>query len=150
VSDGPAPGGIVRDPPTRFPPLPCYPCPHRSACCAHGVTLQDAEAEPLARKYGRDTVYYVKEEAEWRTRVVGDRCVFLRDNRCVIHDDPHYPLVCRTFPWIDAETGGPYQFDRTICPEFSTRPDLVRLQSVERDREKGDAVEASSNAPETG
>jgi hypothetical protein len=35
--------------------------------------------------------------------------------------------VCRGFPWIDAETGGPYEYDRTICPEFLNRPELVQL-----------------------
>jgi hypothetical protein len=35
--------------------------------------------------------------------------------------------VCRGFPWTDAETGGPYEYDRTICPEFVTRPELVQL-----------------------
>jgi Fe-S-cluster containining protein len=71
-----------------------------------------------------EMIYYVPEDDEWRTRVEGDRCVFLRDNRCLIHDDPHYPSVCRSFPWVDVETGGPYQFDRSICPEFILRPEL--------------------------
>jgi hypothetical protein len=53
--------------------------------------------------------------------------VFLRDNVCTIHARPYYPAVCRGFPWIDAETGGPYEFDRTICPEFVHRPELVHI-----------------------
>jgi hypothetical protein len=53
--------------------------------------------------------------------------VFLRDNRCTIHDDPAYPAVCRAFPWTDVETGGPYEFDQTICPEFRLRPELVQV-----------------------
>lgn len=44
--------------------------------------------------------------------------MFLKDNACSIYDRDHYPAVCRGFPWTDAETGGPYEFDRTICPEF--------------------------------
>ena len=109
-----------------FPPLPCYPCPHHSACCAYGVTLSDEEAEGLAARYGRDRMYRTR-HGEWRTRVRRGRCVFLVHNSCTIHADPHYPAVCRGFPWTDAETGGPYEFDQTICPEFLTRPDLVQL-----------------------
>src|SRR4051795_980476 len=40
----------------------------------------------------------------------------------IIHDDPHYPAVCRGFPWTDAETGGPYRGDPEVCPEFVLRP----------------------------
>ncbi len=109
-----------------FPPLPCYPCPHHSACCAFGVTLSDEEAEGLAARYGRDKMYCTP-QGEWRTRVRRGRCIFLVRNSCSIHADPHYPAVCRGFPWIDAEHGGPYEFDQTICPEFLTRPDLVQL-----------------------
>ena len=39
----------------------------------------------------------------------------------------YYPAVCRGFPWTDAETGGPYEYDRTICPEFIVRPELTQL-----------------------
>jgi hypothetical protein len=45
----------------------------------------------------------------------------------VIHGEAYYPAVCRGFPWTDAETGGPYEFDRTICPEFLSRPELIPL-----------------------
>jgi hypothetical protein len=40
-----------------FPVLPCFPCPHASACCAFGVTLTDEEAEALGSRYGRDKMY---------------------------------------------------------------------------------------------
>ena len=33
----------------EFPSLPCFPCPHQSACCAYGVTLSDDEALALIR-----------------------------------------------------------------------------------------------------
>jgi Fe-S-cluster containining protein len=56
--------------------------------------------------------------------VTKGRCVFFADGGCAIHDQPYYPSVCRGFPWIDAETGGPYQYDQTICPEFIHRPEL--------------------------
>jgi Fe-S-cluster containining protein len=55
---------------------------------------------------------------------VGGRCVFLGDNRCLIHGDPHYPAVCRGFPWTDAETGGPYRGEPEVCPELVLRPEL--------------------------
>jgi len=111
---------------TDFPALPCYPCPHQSACCAFGTTVSTVEARGLTARYGEDTVYRTR-WGEWRTRVRKGRCVFLVDNVCTIHDDPNYPAVCRGFPWTDAETGGPYEFDQTICPEFIARPELVVL-----------------------
>ncbi len=110
----------------ELPALPCYPCPHLSACCAYGVTLSEAEAAEITREHGAGMVYRTR-WGEWRTRVRGGRCVFLRDNVCTIHSRPYYPAVCRGFPWIDAETGGPYEFDRTICPEFVLRPELVHI-----------------------
>src|SRR6476620_2464314 len=110
----------------EFPSLPCYPCPHLSSCCAYGVTLSDGEAAAIARARGGHTIYRTR-WGEWRTRVRGGRCVFLRENVCTIHAEPYYPAVCRGFPWTDAETGGPYEYDRTICPEFLTRPELIQL-----------------------
>jgi hypothetical protein len=110
-----------------FPALPCFPCPHRSACCAYGVTLSEDEAAAIARAQGGATIYRTR-WGEWRTRVRGGRCVFFRENTCAIHGEPYYPAVCKHFPWTDPETGGPYQFDRTICPEFVLRPDLVRIE----------------------
>ncbi len=109
------------------PLLPCYPCPHHSACCAHGVTLTDEEAASIIAAHG-EAMTYRNRLGEWRTRVRRGRCVFLRDNVCTIHDRPYYPAVCRGFPWIDAEHGGPYEFDQTICPEFVRRPELVQIR----------------------
>ena len=40
-----------------FPPLPCYPCPHASACCAYGVTLGEEEAAAISAARGPETVY---------------------------------------------------------------------------------------------
>jgi hypothetical protein len=107
----------------EFPSLPCYPCPHRSSCCAYGVTLSDDEAAAIARDHGGHTVYRTR-WGEWRTRVRGGRCVFLRANVCTIH----------------AEPGGPYEYDRTICPEFLNRPELVQLGgSLPNGQPNGDA-----------
>ena len=113
-----------RGEPSRRPPLPCFPCPHRSACCSWGADLSRAEAEALGRRYGYDKLRFDAEGGGWRTRVVGGRCAFLGDNRCLVHDDPHYPAVCRGFPWTDAETGGPYRGELEACPEFVLRPEL--------------------------
>jgi hypothetical protein len=118
---------------TDFPALPCYPCPHHSACCAFGTTVTPEEAAGLSRRYGEDKVYRTR-WGEWRTRVRNGRCVFLVNNVCTVHDDPHYPAVCRGFPWTDAETGGPYEFDQTICPEFIARPELVQIGKSEPGR----------------
>lgn len=109
-----------------YPSLPCFPCPHRSACCAFGTTVTDEEAAGLSARYGEDRVYRTR-WGEWRTRVRQGRCVFLVDNVCAIHNDPHYPAVCRGFPWIDAETRGAYEYDQTICPEFVVRSELVQI-----------------------
>jgi Fe-S-cluster containining protein len=115
----------------KFPALPCFPCPHASLCCAHGVTLSDEEARGLRQRYGEDRVYRTR-WGEWRTRVRNRRCVFLVANSCTIHDDPDYPAVCRGFPWTDAETGGPYEYDQTICPEFITHPEYVLIGKPRR------------------
>ena len=106
-----------------LPTLPCYPCPHQSACCAWGSTLSDWEAAEISAVHGADKVFRSR-GGEWRTRVKNRRCVFLVNNTCSIYDKPYYPAVCRGFPFVDAETGGPYEYDRTICPEFERRPEL--------------------------
>jgi hypothetical protein len=108
----------------RWPALPCFPCPHRSACCFWGTDLSEIEAEALGCRYGYDKLRFDAEGGGWRTRVVGHRCVFLGNNCCLIHDDPHYPAVCREFPWADAETGGPYRGELEACPEFVLHPEL--------------------------
>jgi hypothetical protein len=63
-----------------------------------------------------------------RTRVKNKRCVMFRNGGCTIHDKPYYPAVCRGFPWTDAETGGRYEHDITICGEFLREPALVEIQ----------------------
>ena len=107
-----------------LPALPCWPCPHASACCSWGSTLSDQEAAAIAEKYGPHTIYRTR-WGEWRTRVRNRRCVFLQENGCRIHAEPVYPEVCRGFPWFDAETGGPYEYDQTICPSLAADPALV-------------------------
>ena len=111
---------------TPVPALPCYPCPHASACCAYGATLSDVEVAAIHAAYGEGKAYRTR-WGEWRTRVVKGRCVFLHNNACSIYDQPYYPVVCRGFPFVDAETGGPYEFEREICPEFELRPELHQI-----------------------
>lgn len=111
---------------SAFPKLPCFPCPHEAACCAYGSTATDDEAAAIIARFGEGKVYRTR-WGEWRTRVKGGRCVFFANGGCQIHAESFYPAVCRGFPWTDAETGGPYEFDRTICPEFVNRPELVAI-----------------------
>ncbi len=108
------------------PTLPCWPCPHNSACCAYGATVTEAEGAAITQAHGEGLVYRTR-WGEWRTRVRRGRCILFKDGGCSIHATPYYPAVCRGFPWIDAETGGPYEFDQTICPEFVLRPELVQI-----------------------
>jgi len=106
---------IVAEP---APSLPCFPCPHQSACCSWGVSLTDAEAVDLRRLYGDSAIVRDDEENEWRTSAPGDAgCVFLKDNQCALHDRPEYPRMCRGFPHSDG-AGGDYLWDKSICPEM--------------------------------
>ncbi len=130
--------------PVTFPSLPCFPCPHRATCCAYGTTLTDEEAAAIERRHGGDRIYRTR-WGEWRTRVRNGRCTFFVGGGCELHDQPHYPLVCRGFPWTDAETGGPYEFDRTICGEFIDRPELIEIHPF-RGRNGGRKESSSRDA----
>ena len=110
-----------------LPSLPCYPCPHSASCCAYGVTLSDEEAAVIEANHGAGLVYQTR-WGEWRTRIRNKRCALYRDGGCTIHDKSYYPAVCAGFPWTDAETGGRYEFDVSICGEFVERPELVEIQ----------------------
>ena len=88
--------------------------------------MSDAEADAARAAHGEGKVFRTR-WGEWRTRVVKGRCVFLKNNACSIYNQPYYPAVCRGFPFVDAETGGPYEFDREICPEFVQRPELLQI-----------------------
>ena len=87
----------------------------------------------MGARHGHDKMYRTR-WGEWRTRVRNRRCVFLENNVCSIHDDPAYPAVCRGFPWVDAETGDSYEFDQTICPEFTAWPGLVAMAEGSADQ----------------
>jgi len=129
-----------------FPPLPCYPCPHQSACCAYGTALSDEEPADIRAEHGAGRIYLTR-TGEWRTRLVEDRCAFLENNVCSLYNKPYYPAVCRGFPWIDAETGGPYEYDRDICPEFTRRPELYHINPFKAGaRELAPALKTSTPA----
>ena len=110
-----------------LPSLPCYPCPYEASCCAYGTSVSEDEAAAIEAKHGPGFVYETR-WGEWRTRVRKKRCVFYQDGGCTIHDQPYYPAQCRGFPWIDASTGGRYEYDVTICGGFEERPELIEIQ----------------------
>jgi hypothetical protein len=83
------------------------PCRHDSACCNWGTTLSDREVAAIRERFPDHEKLVVKKHGEMRTRVRNGVCVFKKDNGCVIHDEPFYPVVCRLFPW-ESSTGGPY------------------------------------------
>ena len=101
--------------------LPCFPCPHDSACCAWGTQLSELEARQLAAAHGDDKVYRTR-WGEWRTRVRAGRCVFHVGGACSIHGRAEYPAVCRHFPHHDADGASPYPYD-PVCPELAA-PDV--------------------------
>jgi hypothetical protein len=113
--------------PTPLPSLPCFPCPYQASCCAYGTTVSDAEAAAIEADHGPGLVYRTR-WGEWRTRVRNKRCVMFRDGGCTIHDRSYYPAVCRGFPWTDAESGGRYEHDISICGEFGVTPELIAIQ----------------------
>jgi len=99
--------------------LPCYPCPHQSACCSWGTDLLASEAEAIVAAFG-PTFVTVNDVGEARTAMHGDRCVFLQSSGCSIHNEAFYPRVCAGFPWRDDLDRGPYEGDLTICPELAS------------------------------
>ncbi|HEY9226806.1 MAG TPA: hypothetical protein VIP11_09180 [Gemmatimonadaceae bacterium] len=131
---------------TSLPSLPCYPCPYNSSCCAYGTTVSDEEAAAIEANHGPGLVYKTR-WGEWRTRVRGKRCALHQNGGCSIHDKSYYPAVCRSFPWVDAETGDRYEYDISICGAFEERPELVELHraipSPHAERERSREVEAA-------
>lgn len=109
-----------------LPSLPCYPCPHAASCCAYGATVSDEEAAAIEANHGPGLVYRTR-WGEWRTRVKNKRCALFKDGGCTIHAKSYYPRVCAGFPWLDAETGGRYEYDISICGQFDLSPELVAI-----------------------
>jgi hypothetical protein len=89
--------------------------------------LSEVEARTIEATHGPGIVYQTR-WGEWRTRVRKNRCVLYRDSGCSIHDQSYYPAMCRSFPWIDAGTGGRYEYDVDICGEFAASEELIQLQ----------------------
>jgi len=119
---------VSADAQDSLPALPCYPCPYGASCCAYGTTVTDEEAAAIEQHHGPGLVYETR-WGEWRTRVRNKRCALFRDGGCTIHDKPYYPTTCRLFPWTDAETNGPYEYDISICGHFEQQPELVEIQA---------------------
>ena len=100
--------------------LPCFPCPHRAACCRWGTYLSRDEYWKLFGEFGRDFVYFDDDANEYRTQVKDGRCAFFdsKNGGCSIHDHAAYPNVCKIFPYRDGRNAElPHAFDATICPE---------------------------------
>ena len=96
--------------------LPCFPCPHKSACCSWGADLTNHEAIKILEWHGSE--YLTKGEMGPRTAIVNGSCVFLVNNGCTIHKKSYYPEVCAGFPNKAGKTDEPYPGDKTICPEL--------------------------------
>jgi hypothetical protein len=99
--------------------LPCFPCPHQSACCAWGTSLTERERSLITQRFGEGFVAWNEIEREYRTVVRDGRCVFLRANACAIHGEDFYPSMCRHFPARNLAGDGPYEHDVSICPELA-------------------------------
>lgn len=96
-------------------------CVHDSACCNWGTTLQGHEVDAIRARFPEHEKLVVRKGNEMRTRVRNGACVFKKDNRCAIHDEPFYPIVCQLFPW-ESSTGGPYTDvpeEYAICPDVA-------------------------------
>lgn len=105
---------------TELKVLPCYPCPHKGACCSYGASLTPEEAVAVRAAHGEGALVETGDvEDPVRTRVVAGKCYFLVEGLCRIHGEAYYPKTCAGFPWTD-ETGAPYIYDQTICPEFKS------------------------------
>ncbi len=121
---------------SALPDLPCFPCPHRSACCFWGASITDDERAQIEARFGAAFVAWSEEESGYRTAMKDGRCVFLADNRCTVHGEEFYPSMCRNFPTRNLSGDGPYEHDVSICPELAplVDPDTKRLRLVEEVR----------------
>lgn len=96
------------------------PCPHKSICCTHGVTILPSEVLPLAAYCGAGNLVY--NNREFRTVVVNGHCVFSSSNGCRLHHTSVYPKVCRKFP-LDKYLGS----DPDLCPEVKPATKLKEV-----------------------
>lgn len=119
------------------PMLPCHPCPHRSVCCSWSVDLADDEMAAIVARFGADAVVWNEEQQDYRPRVVNDRCIFLRGDGCIIHGEPYYPRVCRSFPWANGDGSEPYSWRIDICPELVVRADWAPFLDEKKEYMRG-------------
>jgi Fe-S-cluster containining protein len=103
--------------------LPCFPCPHRSACCRWGTWLTEEEGWKIFTKYP-DKVYFDEDVKNWRTQIWDGRCVFYNNGGCTIHNEDFYPSSCKDFPYKDMRNPLlPRAFDAITCPEIEIDAD---------------------------
>ena len=99
--------------------LPCFPCPHRAACCRWGTWLNTEEGFALNKQFGIRYVFLDQDTGDWRTQVHNGRCMFFDDRLgCILHGHKHYPTMCRDFPAKDTRNPKlPMAYDAATCPE---------------------------------
>lgn len=117
--------------------LPCYPCPHESACCSYGATVSPREVKLIQKNHGKDKVYLTR-WGEWRTRIRNKRCVFLANNACTLHARPEYPAVCKGFPYFMADGKTDYPYDQDICPDLIPDLKLLKKHTVKKSKPKSE------------
>lgn len=107
--------------------LPCFPCPHSSACCTWGVSLTEGEAVAIRLRFGAAAIVWSEDEEGYRTATSEGRCVFLEGNRCRIHEDVEYPSLCAAFP---RKHGAVWCLDDVeSCPELQGRVRFLQWAS---------------------
>lgn len=98
-----------------------FPCPHNSSCCHDGVTINENEMQLIKYKFGKEYFIWDENEKEYRTKTKNKKCIFLIENKCIIHKESFYPEICREYPLKQGDGEGPYQFE-IVCPEWLITP----------------------------
>ena len=110
-----------------FPKLPCFPCPHHSACCTYGSTVSPAEAKAIIADLGEGKVYKnrytIKEVSpteytfkwemsedgtKWETLAEGKESFTVTRNVALEFTGTD-PLGLNPPGWGDGELGGNYR-----------------------------------------
>jgi Fe-S-cluster containining protein len=80
-------------------------------CCRFRITPITEEDVKLLEKAGYKGFW--ERKGELKMRRDNGRCVFLKDDRCAVHE--HRPQVCREFPFFK-ECGIGYVRKASFCP----------------------------------
>jgi len=80
-------------------------------CCR--LKIISLTRDDIARLEARGFRDFAEERGERRLKRVNGRCIFLKDDRCTVHE--HRPQVCRDFPFF-VEYGIGYGVRATYCP----------------------------------